>query len=126
MLARVLLASMVVLSAALLADDKSLDCPDGTSPNAESTPEIIEAWCELMHNGVTVMHGPYKAWWPNGALSVSGNYDYGKPVGKWTGWYMDGKIQGEDWFEDGKLVRERRSCTLSERIYTRNSCLVAL
>ena len=87
------------------ADD--IVCPDGTRPNGETTPEVREAWCELNHEGTVVQHGPYRAWWPNGVLGTSGQFLLGKAVGEWKGWFPSGKPQGEEWFEDGRLVRAR-------------------
>ncbi len=84
-----------------------IGCPKGTTPNGEETPEVSEAWCELQWNGQTVQHGPYRAWWPNGKLGTTGQYDHGKAVGKWTGWYSSGELQGEEWFQNGKKVKAR-------------------
>ena len=84
---------------------KNIECPKGTTLKGETTPEVSEAWCEVLVNGKTVMHGPYRAWWPNGKLGTEGQYRYGKAVGHWRGWYDDGKPQGEEWFEDGRKVR---------------------
>ena len=57
---------------------------------------------------IFVLHGPYRAWWPNGALGNLGQYDLGEPVGKWTSWYFDGQLESEQWYENGTLIRERR------------------
>ncbi|MDH4099873.1 MAG: hypothetical protein OEV28_04800 [Nitrospirota bacterium] len=86
---------------------EKIDCPKGTTPKAETTPEVSEAWCELHENGKAVMHGPFRAWWPNGKLGTEGQYDHGKAVGVWRGWYETGELQGEEWFENGKKVRSR-------------------
>ena len=82
-------------------------CPSGTTPNGETTPDVREAWCELKWHDKTVQHGPYRAWWPNGKLGTSGQYDHGKAEGKWTGWYESGELQGEEWFESGRKVKSR-------------------
>ena len=81
-----------------------LVCPKGTTPKAESTPEVSEAWCEILKDGTTLQHGPYKAWWPNGRLSLEGQYSYGKQTGQWRGWYETGELQGEEWYERGRKV----------------------
>jgi len=86
---------------------EQITCPDGATLNGETTPEAGESWCELPLNGTVVMHGPYRSWWPDGTLGTSGRYDRGKAVGKWSGWFPSGKLQGEQWFEDDKLVRAR-------------------
>jgi len=90
-----------------VAYGESLNCPMGTTPEGERTPEVSEAWCETIHEGKAVLHGPYRAWWPNGQLGTVGQYHYGKPVGVWRGWYADGKRQGEESFEDGRRVGGR-------------------
>lgn len=87
------------------ASAAGIGCPKGTRPNGETLPEVREAWCEVMHDGKTVQHGPYRAWWPNGKRGNLGQYEYGKAVGKWTGWYPSGKLQGEEWFENGVVVK---------------------
>src|ERR1700741_1141154 len=88
------------------AEDE-LVCPQGTTPNGETTPEVREAWCEVAHDGSVVLHGPYRAWWPNGVLGTSGQYVLGKAEGDWKGWFPSGKLQGEEQFEDGALVKGR-------------------
>ena len=49
------------------------------------------------------MHGPYRAWWPNGRLGTKGQYEDGVQVGEWVGWYASGKLQGREWYVKGKL-----------------------
>jgi len=90
---------------ALGKDD--IDCPEGTIISGETTPEVREAWCEINLKGKTVLHGPYRAWYPNGKLGTSGHYDKGKPVGTWYGWYESGARQGEEVFVDGKKVSSK-------------------
>jgi hypothetical protein len=87
------------------ADAGSLKCPKGTIPNGEGTPEVSEAWCERSLD--RSMHGPYRAWWPNKKLGTTGQYANGVAVGRWTGWYQSGRIQGYEWFEAGKLIRSQ-------------------
>ena len=87
-----------------VVDGQSLTCPAATTPKGERTPEVSEAWCEALHEGKVVLHGPYRAWWPNGQLGTDGRYHYGRPVGVWKGWYVDGKRQGEESFEDGRRI----------------------
>lgn len=89
------------------ASAKGLNCPTGSRPNGETTPEVREAWCEVIRDGKVVQHGPSKTWWPNGKLASTGQYNYGVPVGKWTGWFPSGKLQGEEWFEAGVRVKAR-------------------
>src|SRR5579883_1427928 len=82
-----------------ISNGGSLVCPKGTTPKAEATPELSEAWCEISKDGTTFQHGPYRAWWPNGKLSTEGQYAYGKQTGRWRGWYVTGELQGEEWYE---------------------------
>ncbi len=81
-----------------------IGCPEGTTPNGETTPDVVEAWCE---DAKGEMHGPYRAWWPNKKLGNEGQYNHGKATGKWRAWYETGEIQGEEWFEDGKKFKGR-------------------
>ncbi len=85
----------------------NIECPKGTTLKRETTPEVSEAWCEILVDGKTVMHGPYRVWWPNGKLGTKGQYHYGKMVGHWRGWYDNGKPQGDEWFDDGRKVKGR-------------------
>jgi hypothetical protein len=82
-----------------------IGCPKGASPNAQSTPELKEAWCERVQRGVEVQHGPYRAWWPNGNRANAGQYLNGQATGKWTAWFPSGRLQAEEWFENDVLVR---------------------
>ena len=101
------LVGLVVLTALTAQGQEPFACPDGARPNGEATPEVRESWGELTLNGSVVMHGPYRSWWPNGTLGNSGQYDRGKAVGKWSAWFPSGKLQAEEWFEDGQRTRAR-------------------
>ena len=108
MTARYLLVfAILLLTGPGLAGAEDLKCPKGTTVNGERTPEVSEAWCETLRGGHAVFHGPYRARWPNGQLGTEGEYRDNKAVGTWKGWYPDGKPQGEEFFEDGRLVRGR-------------------
>lgn len=107
MLVRLALLACLAVSSAVEAAAEDISCPVGTTPAGETTPDVREAWCELKYNGAVVQHGPYRAWWPNGVLGTSGQYNYGMPVGKWLGWFPSGKLQGEEWYEHGNLVKSR-------------------
>jgi len=103
---RVLLAFLpFFLTLPCIAASNDIGCPKGTKPNGETTPEVSEAWCETTKDGKTVQHGPYRAWWPDGRLGTEGQYEYGKAVGRWRGWYKTGELQGEEWFENGVKVK---------------------
>ena len=104
-LASVVAALVGLGPAYVLAGD--IVCPKGTLPNGEETPDVKEAWCETPWHGKTVQHGPYRSWWPNGKLGTKGQYVYGKADGKWQGWYSNGELQGEEWFDLGRKVKAR-------------------
>lgn len=103
----IVLIALYTLIMLALASADGIDCPAGTTPRGETTPDVSEAWCEVFKDGKTVHHGPYLAWWPNGKLGTKGQYEYGKPVGRWHGWYETGELQGEEWYENGKKVKSR-------------------
>jgi len=85
------------------AGGHELRCPVGTSPNAERTPEVREAWCERKTDGK--MHGPYKAWWPSGALGNAGEFANGEKSGVWLAWYKSGKLQARERYVEGRLIK---------------------
>jgi hypothetical protein len=99
------LSLMLALAIPALCRGGDLVCPKGTTPKAESTPQVSEAWCEILRAGATEMHGPYRAWWPNGKLGTEGQYSHEKQTGRWRGWYETGELQGEEWYEDGRRVK---------------------
>lgn len=92
----------IFLSCPLYAND--IQCPEGTTVKGETTPELREAWCEFSLETKTVVHGPYKAWYPNGVLGNSGQYEEGIPVGTWYSWYDTGEKQGEEVFKNGEII----------------------
>lgn len=98
-----------VLIAALVLSDNSfadgIGCPAGTTPNGETTPEVSEAWCEITRDGKVDMHGPYRAWWPNGRLGDQGQYSYGQMTGRWRAWHKNGKLQAEEWYDKGHKTK---------------------
>jgi antitoxin component YwqK of YwqJK toxin-antitoxin module len=96
---------MMLIASNTYAND--IQCPPGSLSNGESTPELVEAWCEVMENGKVVEHGPYRAWWPNGNLGTEGQFNLGKAVGRWRGWYSSGILQGEEWFDKRVKVKSR-------------------
>ena len=95
--------ALLVLSGNSFAD--GIGCPAGTKPNGETTPDVSEAWCEIIKDGKAVMPGPYRSWWPNGKLGMEGQYSYGQMTGKWRGWHKNGKLQGEEWYENGHKIK---------------------
>lgn len=102
---RVLFAFILTTGMHASAAPAGVGCPAGTVPNGEKTPDVAEAWCEKTLDRRNVMHGPYRAWYPNGRLGTSGQYANGEPIGKWSNWYPSGRLQAFEWFEEGKAVR---------------------
>lgn len=88
------------LSLPIFADD--FICPDNSKINGETVPEAREAWCELFHNNKTLLHGPYRTWYPDNTLWVKGQYDKGVMVGQWFVWDKDGKLKSSDTYINGK------------------------
>jgi antitoxin component YwqK of YwqJK toxin-antitoxin module len=52
--------------------------------------------------GEDLRHGPSKAWFPNGAKQVEGQYDHGKQVGRFTYWFPNGQIAQAGEFRDNQ------------------------
>jgi hypothetical protein len=105
-----------------------LDCPGGTKPSDEVSPELgglhhgggghgFVRWCERPDG---TKHGPYREWCGiNDRVSDAGDYCEGRRCGTWKKWSCDGKllveqtyVPGTDkstttrWWPNGKL-RER-------------------
>jgi antitoxin component YwqK of YwqJK toxin-antitoxin module len=78
-----------------------IGCPNGTVPNGEKTPDVSEAWCELVA-AKAVRHGPYRAWYPNGVAGTEENFDYGKLEGKATYRWKNGKVQAVGQYKSGR------------------------
>jgi hypothetical protein len=69
---------------------EKINCPPGTIPNGETTPEVSESWCEL-ESDRNILHGPYRAWHPNGNLGTSEMYNHGKLAGTAVYFWDNGK-----------------------------------
>ncbi len=73
----------------------------------ETTPEVREAWCETKDkDDKTVLHGPYRAWYPDGVLGTKGQYIFGKAQGLWEAWYENGEKEAEGYYVDGLKIGE--------------------
>jgi antitoxin component YwqK of YwqJK toxin-antitoxin module len=79
---------------------EQINCPPGTIPNGETTPEVSESWCELESNR-GILHGPYRAWYPNGNLGTSEMYDHGKLTGPAVYFWDNGEKQAEGKYKNG-------------------------
>jgi hypothetical protein len=71
-----------------------VSCPPGTVPNGESTPKVSETWCEL-ESDRSILHGPYRAWYPKHVLGTAETYDRGKITGEATYRWHNGRIQAK-------------------------------
>jgi hypothetical protein len=101
----ILSIALIILLLPLIAfSNDDIKCPRGTIMKGETTIEVSEAWCEMYWQDKTVEHGPYWAWYPNGVLGTKGQYDHGKAIGTWYGFYDTGEKQGEEIFVKGKKV----------------------
>jgi MORN repeat variant len=97
--------------------------PDGTQDVREvsSNDVIIQRWQEALVAGVWVKHGEYEARYENGSLALTGRYDHGAHVGRWTMWAENGRMvhqseykddllsgQWQTWHENGQLAQSGR------------------
>lgn len=97
--------------------------PDGTQDVREvsSNDVIIQRWQEALVAGVWVKHGDYEARYENGSLALTGRYDHGAHVGRWTMWAENGRMvhqseysndllsgQWQTWHENGQLAQSGR------------------
>jgi antitoxin component YwqK of YwqJK toxin-antitoxin module len=84
---------------------QEIQCPPNTIQRGEKTPEVSETWCETQNSkGQTVLHGPYRAWYPNGTLGTKGQYHYGQATGFWEAWYENGQKEAEGYFDNGEEI----------------------
>jgi hypothetical protein len=79
-----------------------LACPVGTTA-AGGPNSSLEASVCLKHSatGQRVLHGPYVAYWPNGARQSQGQYEEGFRSGRWVFFDPAGAPTGETWFKAG-------------------------
>ena len=85
-----------------------ITCPPGSMIKGENTPEVKEAWCEIIMNKKALMHGPYKAWYPSGILGNKGQYNEGVATGIWYSWYNNGSPQSEEHYKNGKVISKKQ------------------
>ncbi len=96
-------ALALVLAGAAGAAAQIIVCPDGTRYSFRPREEggRIE-YCETTAERV---HGPYLATDAEAAPLVEGQFADGKAIGRWKGWYPNGRPAGEADFEAGELTR---------------------
>lgn len=96
--ARISMACLfLALSGAAMA--KAIQCPPEAVANEQDS-RGKEAWCELKADP-SLLHGPYKAWYPNGVLGSEENYVRGKASGKATYRWGSGHKQASGTYKDG-------------------------
>jgi antitoxin component YwqK of YwqJK toxin-antitoxin module len=88
------------------------DVPEGVRREYDEEGNIVKGY--LFHNGKVVgegitdeeglRDGPWKEYYPNGAIKSVGTYDKGKRVGEWKFYHPDGQLeQIGSYNKDGKL-----------------------
>lgn len=72
-------------------------CPDDAVPKEMPGPQgSYERWCvETNAGGVLVDHGPYRRWYGNGQLWISGSMQMGQRVGTWSTFDASGSALAE-------------------------------
>jgi antitoxin component YwqK of YwqJK toxin-antitoxin module len=53
-------------------------------------------------DGKDQKHGPWKAWYPNGQLRFSGEYQWDRPSGEFTWWHANGQKSLQASYESGR------------------------
>lgn len=79
-----------------------LQCPAG----AQAAGGPKSAWeasvcVKQAPGGQRLFHGPYVAYWPNGAKQSVGQYADGFRTGRWVFYDQAGAVTGETWFKAG-------------------------
>jgi YD repeat-containing protein len=72
------------------------------------SPAALQQSCEYQDsNGLSVRHGPFFEWHPNGRKKSEGHFVHGKQEGEWTSWDQDGNVIAERDYRDGQVVADR-------------------
>jgi antitoxin component YwqK of YwqJK toxin-antitoxin module len=99
-----LVTAAVCLSGALGC--RAGPCPPDTE--VRGSREARQQSCEYQDsNGVSVKHGPFADWYPDGGKRSAGAYRHGKPDGVWRYWDESGRQTVEREYRDGDVVAER-------------------
>jgi antitoxin component YwqK of YwqJK toxin-antitoxin module len=53
-----------------------------------------------------LMHGEYRYFWGNRRLQVGGTYFHGEKHGRWVTYSSNGKVEKEEFFDQGKPAKE--------------------
>jgi hypothetical protein len=101
-------SARLLLAAALLGVTACRRGPCPPDTELRGSPQAGQQSCEYQDsNGLSVKHGPFIDWHPNGRQRSAGSYDHGKQTGRWTYWDENGRILSEREYRDGQLVEER-------------------
>lgn len=65
----------------------------------------IKRYYNTQKNGLK-LDGDYSCWNENGQIRFQGQYKDNKKVGKWTYWKEKGKIEKEEYYIKGELIKE--------------------
>jgi hypothetical protein len=77
-------------------------CPAGTTAGGGAGSAFEATVCfKVSPQGQRVFHGPYVAYWPNGAPQSQGQYEEGFRSGRWVFFDQAGALTGETWFKAG-------------------------
>lgn len=126
MLAKLCAGLLFLWGGSVIADD--IVCPPEALPNEAERPSGIEAWCELAADR-TVLHGPYRAWHPNGVLGAEEHYVRGKATGPALYRWGSGEKQAQGSYRNG--IPEGwwsfwdKTGTIAGRVRYRNGAVVA-
>lgn len=87
---------------AVEAPRPELSCPMGAQPAGGPGSALEASACVKQGpGGQRIFHGPYVAYWPNGARQSQGQYAHGFRTGRWVFFDREGVVTGETWFKDG-------------------------
>lgn len=97
-LALALAAMASAIAGTARAEGNGVECPAGARALG-SEPPVVESGCLVAGK----RHGPYRAYWPGGALWREGRHDDGRRVGVWKGFRPDGTQAYEASYRGGLL-----------------------
>lgn len=92
-----------VLAGAAGAAAQIVACPAGTRYSFR--PREDGGRIEYCETAAERVHGPYLATDAEAARLVEGQFADGKAIGRWKGWYPNGRPAGEADFEAGEITR---------------------
>lgn len=98
MLAKLCATALLALSGTAFA--AAVHCPPESVPKEAHPVSGDEAWCELAAER-SLLHGPYRAWHPNGVLGTEETYVRGRANGPATYRWGSGEKQAQGSFRDG-------------------------